>query len=341
MQIGVIGVNHKVAPISLREVIAKACQVLFHEDHPRHFACDTILISTCNRIEIYFSAIQISEAHSYIIRCLQELIPVEFEHALYTYFEAHCFEHLTRVIAGLDSAIVGETEIQGQVKTSYIKTQAKQNLSAPLHFVFQKALRIAKKIRQEFPSTRQFPSVEQLIYEKCMAMNPSHTKILFLGASSINAKIYHYLAMKGYYAFTIASRHVDSAKKLFRYPNTTINGWSLLDQWSSYELIVCGAKHWEYVLNKTHFLNSSSLNTRLIFDLGVPRNVDPVFFKHSHLQLIHIDQLAQDNLFLPHENREKQIETLYEKIQKKVIEYTTAFYKKEKKKALYTHYLAS
>src|SRR4051812_9744096 len=119
MRVGIVGINHKLADLKLRERLAKACQKRFgpfqavHGDH--HF----ILLSTCNRTEVYFSSDDLAATHSYLLSILRTDVEEEFDHKLYSYFGTDCFSHLTRVTSGLDSAIIAETEIQGQVKTAY------------------------------------------------------------------------------------------------------------------------------------------------------------------------------------------------------------------------------
>src|SRR5262245_20986881 len=116
MKVGVVGINHKLADLKLREQLAKNCQKCFgslravNEHH--HF----ILLSTCNRTEIYFSSEDLTTTHTYLLSILRMEVEGEFDHKLYSYFGVDSFCHLTRVTLGLDSAIIGETEIQGQVK---------------------------------------------------------------------------------------------------------------------------------------------------------------------------------------------------------------------------------
>src|SRR5262245_52879886 len=103
MRFGVVGINHKLADLKLREKLAKACQnrflsSSFHGDH--HF----VLLSTCNRTEFYFSSDDLAETHSYLLRILRQDVEDDFDQKLYTYFGTDCFLHLTRVTSGLDSA---------------------------------------------------------------------------------------------------------------------------------------------------------------------------------------------------------------------------------------------
>ena len=114
-----LGINHKLADLKLRELLAKASQRRFGAGISTHGSHHFILLSTCNRTEIYFCSDDLAATHTYLLSILRNEVDEEFDQKLYSYFGRDCFHHLARVTAGLDSAIVAETEIQGQVKKAY------------------------------------------------------------------------------------------------------------------------------------------------------------------------------------------------------------------------------
>src|SRR5690554_1094898 len=115
LSVGVLGVNHKTANLPLREAIARAVVNLKSIFLPLQI----VILSTCNRTEIYFSAEDLTEGHSHLLSFLRKAIDVPFEQAFYSFFGMDCFFHLCRVAAGLDSAIFAESEIQRQVRVAY------------------------------------------------------------------------------------------------------------------------------------------------------------------------------------------------------------------------------
>ncbi len=125
MRIGVVGINHRLAGLELRDSLARICQKKFGSDRITHSNHSFILLSTCNRTEVYFCSDNLPESHSYLINALRGDVSEDFDQKLYSFFGSDCFLHLCRVTAGLDSAIVAETEIQGQVKTAYEKAAQK------------------------------------------------------------------------------------------------------------------------------------------------------------------------------------------------------------------------
>ena len=216
MRVGVVGINHKLADLKLREELAKACQRWFgalqaiHEDH------SFILLSTCNRTEVYFSSTDLAATHSYLLSILRVEVEEEFDHKLYSYFGIDCFSHLTRVTLGLDSAIIGETEIQGQVKLAYENTSDYHVLPEALHFLFQKALGISKKLRSELQLGRGMPNLEHAILQtgKHFFNNPEDVGLLFVGASDINQKILAFLKSKNFQNITLCNRSGELSGKL-------------------------------------------------------------------------------------------------------------------------------
>ena len=117
MRFGVMGLNFKSAKIKERESLACAFELLFGK-RSRH---STVLLSTCNRCEVYFYDPDPAELHTQFLKEMRMTLTNEFDHHLYSYFDQECLAHLSKVTAGFDSAFLGETEIQHQVKCAYIK----------------------------------------------------------------------------------------------------------------------------------------------------------------------------------------------------------------------------
>lgn len=164
MRVGVIGINHKLANVQLRERLAKVCQRRFVAGSCIHSDHTFVLLTTCNRTEVYFASEDLTATHSYLLQILRDDIEDEFDQKVYSYFGYDCFLHSSRVTAGLDSAIIAETEIQGQVKEAYESASEHISLPSELHYLFQKALRIGKKVRVEVPMGRGMPDMEHAIY---------------------------------------------------------------------------------------------------------------------------------------------------------------------------------
>ncbi len=292
MQVGVIGINHKLANLNLRETLAKICVRRFGAGcaiHPDHA---WILLSTCNRTEIYFSSDDLAASHTYILNILRNDAQTEFEQMLYSFFHFDCFLHLARVTSGLDSAIVGETEIQGQVKLAYEYSCTYTQLPASLHFLFQKSLKIGKQARAELPTGRGIPNLEHAILTtgRSLFHQMKDKKILFVGASAINLKILHFLKSKDFQQITLCNRTTKTADELATKYQLSTLPWKDLDQWHDFDWVIFGTKSSEYLLKK-ETLPKEYVSKKLVIDLCVPRNVDPQLGHNPHITLVDIDEI--------------------------------------------------
>lgn len=257
LQIGILGINFKTADLQLREAIARGAQSLSGE-RAIFFPHPTVLLSTCNRTEIYFSADDLAAAHSDLLAHLRLQIEPPFEHRLYSYFGMDCFVHLCRVASGLDSAILAETEIQRQVKVAYAHSRG---LPSCLHYIFQKALKVSKGVRSEFELERGAPTLYGTIWQ----LAGDFKKVLLVGYSEINRGLISFLMHKGVRDISVCTRTPDSVK----IEGIRVYDRSALHFWQNFDLIVCASKAEKYLIT-----GQGSCKNR-IFDLSVPRNVDP------------------------------------------------------------------
>lgn len=290
MRVGVVGINHKLADLKLREVLAKVCHRRFLSANAIHGDHTFILLSTCNRTEVYFNSQDLPGTHSYLLNILRNEVDEEFDQKLYSYFGVDCFLHLTRVTAGLDSAIVAETEIQGQVKVAYETAREYQCLSSDFHFMFQKALKIGKKTRHQLLLGKGMPDLEDAIWQiGCHYFKePKNTRILFVGASEINQKIMRTMKGKGL-SITLCNRSTENALHIVKQHEIEYLDWKLLSNWNTFDWIIFGTKSPEHLISHHHLLPTNQ--RKLIIDLCVPRNVDPLIGKKQGITLLNIDQI--------------------------------------------------
>lgn len=292
MRVGVLGINHKLADLKLREFLAKACQRRFgaatsmHSDH--HF----ILLSTCNRTEVYFSSDDLAATHSYLLSILRNDVSEDFDQKLYSYFSQDCFQHLCRVTAGLDSAIVAETEIQGQVKAAYEKALDSCHLPYELHYLFQKALGIAKKARAVLPMTPGLPNLEHAILQtgRHIFKSPETAKILFIGASEINQKILSFLKNKNMSEIALCNRTSERGRSVAEMHDVPLVSWDEVARWHAYDWIILSTKAQEHLISYKQ-MTGAPISHKLIIDLSVPRNAEPILSRCPNITLVNIDQI--------------------------------------------------
>ncbi|WP_194847648.1 glutamyl-tRNA reductase [Candidatus Neptunochlamydia vexilliferae] len=312
MQVGIIGINHKSSSLALREKLARLFQAEFG---PK----DGVLLSTCNRTELYFSGGPLAERHSAILDRLKGV----GLHALYSYFGPDCFNHLSRVISGIDSAIFGESDIQRQVKLAYENARQKEKLSHELHYLFQKGLKIGKEMRSSFLLSKKGALLPHAIHSivEWQGRTLENSRCLFVGNSSINRKLISYFHYKGARDLTLCTR---TEGNVFHVVTT---GWEVLERWDDFDVVVCGTYHDGYVLEK-----KEGAKETLLFDLSVPRNIDPALANHPRLKLYNIDQIG----VMAQKNRgEKEIALCETVIEKAVARQMQLFKKRKQAKWFY------
>jgi glutamyl-tRNA reductase len=292
MNIGVVGINHKLAGVTLREKLAKAFDRRFGRTLHLYHKGSFILLSTCNRTELYFSAEDLAETHSYIFNILRNEVEDSFEQKLYSFFGVECLGHLCRVTCGLDSAILAETEIQGQVKGAYHKACNQVTLPSPLHYLFQKSLHVAKKIRNQYLTHCNPSNLEQAIYDAITECYPhmEGKEILFIGASTTNIKVIRHLKALGIKRMTLCNRTDSKADDIARAEGVKTLPWRELTEWPLYDCVILGTKSNEILIHPEDMIDSVE-SKRLIIDLCVPRNASPSLRRLPHVHLLNIDQL--------------------------------------------------
>jgi glutamyl-tRNA reductase len=285
MPIGVIGVNFKTAPLELREALSLACSYAFHPNSIGKKLENIVLLSTCNRTEIYFSANDLAEKHSEILCILRELVEVPFEQKLYSFFGSDCFLHLATVASGLDSAILAETEISEQVRRAYATSCRADCLDGSIHFFFQKSLKISKSIRTHFPLPRGLASLESMLLE--LSLNSGMNDILLVGNSQINRQIINVFQRKEKFSLTLCTRSVEGAEEFASQRNLSLASWDALEDWQRWDIVICATQHRGYLIHEC-----TSEKPHLLVDLSVPRVIDPTLSSHPQTRLLNMEEIA-------------------------------------------------
>lgn len=288
MEVGVVGINHKSSHLHLREAISKVVTRCASEESG--FA--RIILSTCNRTEIYFSGEDLPEIHGKILNRLRLEIKSSFEQQLYSYFHRDCFCHLAQVTTGLDSAILAESDIQRQVKLAYMNGSLNGELSSSLHFMFQKSLKIGKAIRSLFPEIRPKVTLEQMLFSlrRNLLGDQKEVSVLMIGNSQINRKILAYFRYKKGLKITLCTRGVSSASDLVEKYGVRIAPWDEVERWSGYHFIIAGSNYPEYLIMPEEDLELSA--PILMVDLSMPRNIDPAMMRHPLIHLFNVDDIS-------------------------------------------------
>jgi glutamyl-tRNA reductase len=299
----VIGLNHRTVPLDLLERLtiddAKLPKAL-HDVTSRDHLSEAVVLSTCNRTEVYVVAEKFHPAYADLRNFLSELAflpPEEFAEHLYVHDGADAAKHLFTVAAGLDSAVVGEAEILGQVRNAWERAQEEGAAGARLNLLFRHALEVGKRVRTETGIGRHVASVSTA----AVAMAAAHLgpldgrRILVLGAGERGEGMVRALGAKGVDDIRIANRTWDRAQEIAeRVDGRAIRLAELDASLAEVDLLLTGTGASSMLLEHADIarvMAARSGRPLLVVDVAVPRDVDPAAADLPGVTLLDMDDL--------------------------------------------------
>ena len=301
-----IGANHKTAPLPVREKLAlpdgRAARVLAelvgHES-----VHEAVAISTCNRTELYLVTSDPVEAENLALGILTrqaELRPTELLGAIYSLRGSAAVEQLFSVTAGLDSMIVGEAEVQGQVKRSYEMALVEGVTGPVTNRLFRDALGTGKRVRSETDVSRSSVSVSSVAVKLAADFLGDLTdrRVLVIGAGENAELTARALRDRGVEALFVANRRYDRALGLAqRYGGRAIPFDSLPGELEHADIVVSstGAPHQIVGREELEFVAASRMGRPLVMiDLAVPRDIEPSVRDCPGIALYDMDDLQAE-----------------------------------------------
>ena len=222
MSLVAIGLNHKSVPLDLLERMTlgesdlpKALHALIARPH----LSEAVVLSTCNRTEVYAFAERFHGAYQDVRDSLAELchlLPEEFSEHLYAHYDADAAQHLFTVASGLDSAVIGESEVLGQVRRAWEVAQAEDTAGASINRLFRHAIEVGKRARTETTISHHITSVSQA----AVAMAAQHLgtldgrNVLVLGAGEMGEGMAVSLAAAGVREIVVVNRTFENGVEL-------------------------------------------------------------------------------------------------------------------------------
>jgi len=300
-----LGANHKTAPLPLREKLAlpsgRASRVLAElvDDEAVH---EAVAISTCNRTELYLVTADAVEAESVALGILSRqagLRPTELLGAIYSLHAGEAIEHLFSVTAGLDSMIVGETEVQGQVKRAY-ELALVEGVTGPVsNRLFRDALAAGKRVRTETEITRSSVSVSTVAVQLAADFlgGLSEKRVLVIGAGENAELTAQALHDRGVETLFVANRRYDRALGLAqRFGGRAVGFDDLPAELEGADIVVSstGAPHQIVGREELELVAGSRMGRPLVLiDLAVPRDIEPGARGCPGIALYDMDDLQQ------------------------------------------------
>lgn len=306
MELALIGINHRTAGIELRERLAfrmeQACEAA-DQLRARGILKEVVILSTCNRTEVYGVAPQRSAdnvcATEMFISSYHQVPTAELQAALYRYTDRDVVRHIYRVAAGLDSLLLGESEILGQVREAYRVAMDHGVTGRVLNRLFQSALEVGKRIRSDTqiaarPMSTAFAGVKQA---EAHLRGLENQRVLIVGAGATGEQVVKYLCDRGVPQIRILNRTLENAKALVaRYGGEVLPWEGLREALEWPDLIVSSVSAHEPILTRQMMetaMKSRAVRPLMIIDLGVPRNVAVDAGEIPSVHLIDIDGLSE------------------------------------------------
>jgi glutamyl-tRNA reductase len=303
MPLIVIGLSHRTSPVELREQFAFADSFIpttLAKLRQSGLAEEGVILSTCNRVELYVAAPNddprtCASLQQFFISSREQTTPLPDQ--MYAYREPQSLEHLFKVACGLDSMVLGETEILGQLKKAYDLALQQGHTGGCLNRAFQKAFNVAKHVRTQTNIQRGNISVASVAVELAEKIFSSltHCTVLVMGAGETSEKTAKALLSRGAPSIFVSNRTHERAVALAQ----SLGGRALaFDHWTTefeqLDIIVSSTAAPGYVLNRTTIeplLKTRRSRPLLLIDIAVPRDIEPEINFLENVYLYNIDDL--------------------------------------------------
>lgn len=304
MEIVVVGINHKTAPIEVREKLAFGEHQI--KEALAHLKCypgveEGLIISTCNRVEVYCVVRQVATGFQEIRKFLAnhgaDLPNDVVGKALYFYSGPDAIRHLYRVSSSLDSMMVGEPQILGQVKEAFELAIHQKATGVVLNKLFKKAISVAKRIRTETRIAEHAVSISFAAVElaKRIFGGLQDNPVMLIGAGEMAELAVRHFVNAGVRRVTITTRTFANAVELAKqFHGTPLPFEEFPRQLDHADIVLCSTGAAHHVVTHDHIAQAiQRRRNRPIFliDISVPRNIDPRVNQIDNVYLYDIDDL--------------------------------------------------
>ena len=331
-----VGVNHKATPVEIREKLAFN-QVKLEASLEQLVSCpeiaENIILSTCNRVEIYARVEDIDQG----IKLLKDFIcdyhgisRGSLDQYFYSYTDNQAVEHLFRVSASLDSMILGEAQILGQVKDAYSTARASSSTGLVLNQLFEKAFNVAKKVREETGISERGVSISSAAVElaKKIFEDLENHSVMLVGTGEMAELAAKHLISYGVKTVYVASRTYEKAVSLAQ----TLNGCALgfdafKEELYRADIVITSTAAPNFIISKEMIeqaIHKRKNKPIFLIDIAVPRDIAPEVNDLENVYLYDIDDL-QNVVNANMEERHKEAESAMEIIQQEVTKFNNWF----------------
>lgn len=335
MQIHLIGLNHKTAPMKLRERLVFSNDILTQAliELKGKTSSEILILSTCNRTEIYQNSPDTKTLISWLAK-FHKVKESELNSHLYCLENEAAFKHASRVAAGLDSMILGETQILGQMKQALKQSEFTDSHGKNLSNFFQRVFEAAKLVRSGTGIGASSTTVASTILKLADKIfgKTSPTNILFIGAGEMTELCCKYFSANNQKSLTIANRSIGNGQALAK----KVGGQAILmgdihHKMNAFDIVISSTSSQLPIIGLGMIEKAIKLRKHkpmLLIDLAIPRDIESEVGELDDIFLYTFDDLAkitEVNL----KNREREIVKAEKLIEEKCLEYKSQIHQKK------------
>jgi glutamyl-tRNA reductase len=330
MKIFVAGLNHNTADVEVREKVAFDGSRL--DDGLKRFrelpeVEEAMILSTCNRVELYAHVKDIQKASESVKNFLSEFHHVNrslLDKAIYTHDDVDAIRHIFRVASSLDSMVVGEPQILGQLKEAFEIALEKKTTGILLNRLMKKAISVAKRVRSETKIAENAVSISFAAVElaKKIFADLSGKVFMLLGAGEMAELAARHLMSNGVKEVIVANRSFERACDLSKeFNGRPVKLDDFLREMAHSDIVICSTGAPNYILMKDQMqkvMKERKQRPVFLIDISVPRNIDPKINDLDNVYLYNIDDLqgiVDTNMFERKKEAEKAEKIIEEEIE--------------------------
>jgi glutamyl-tRNA reductase len=300
----VLGLNHKTAPVETRELLSLPQVQLpaFYERLSEAGAHESVYVSTCNRVEVYMTAEDVESVVENIKRLMEYYTKFpheQFMTSVYAKFGIDAAKHLLAVTSSLDSMVIGENEVTGQIKESYRTAVELGATGVIMNRLFHRAFAASKRVRTETDISKNPLSIASIAVEKAKSIFPdiSSRSAILIGAGEMGELILKYLVKENLRKIIIANRTIENAERIcmdMDYKAEIINLTRIDQALSDVDIVISSVTAPHHVITASDIKNimfEREEKPIFLIDIAVPRNIEPSVTETKNVYLYNIDNL--------------------------------------------------
>ena len=304
MELFVLGLNHKSAPVDVRERLAlsdKDLDLVLPQFKQKTGLIEGVVLSTCNRVEVYgVGDRRQSSRHVKEVLCrYRDLSLREMEPYFYDEVQPGSVAHLFRVACGLDSMVLGETEIFGQVKKAYQKAADQKIVGTVLHRMFQKTFQLGKKVRTQTEINVGSVSVSSVavdLAEKIFG-DLTQKKVMIMGAGEVSESTVSHLVERGTASILASNRSLERAQLLAaRFHGEAVPYDLAFERMKEVDIVISSTSAPHPIIrfdSVKKLMHARGQKPIFFIDIAVPRDIEPEIDQLDNVYLYNIDDLKE------------------------------------------------